>query len=137
MIRVLVVDDHEGVRDGLATLLDAAVDLVVVGTGADGATALVQAETLRPDVIMLDVAMPGMDGLRTAELLRLRHPHTPVIMLSVSVPGPVVRRARTVGAVGYVCKAGDPEELVAAVRLAASGGQWWCEQAATVLRLTP
>ena len=136
MIRVLVVDDHEGVRAGLASLLAAAADLVVVGTGADGRAALVQAEALRPDVITLDVAMPGMDGLRTAELLRLCHPHGRVIMLSASVPGRSVRRARAAGAVGYVCKGSDPEELMTAVRVTASGGQWWCEQAVAVLRLS-
>ncbi|MDT7578889.1 MAG: two-component system, NarL family, response regulator DesR, partial [Pseudonocardiales bacterium] len=74
MIRVLVVDDHEWVSDGVASVLDAADGMEVVGTGADGPAALVEAERLRPDVITLDVSMPGMDGLRTAELLRLRHP---------------------------------------------------------------
>jgi DNA-binding NarL/FixJ family response regulator len=135
MIRVLVVDDHEWVRDGVASVLDAAGDMEVVGTGADGHAALAEAERLRPDVITLDVTMPGMDGLAAAELLRLRHPRGRVIMLSSAVPGPSVRRARAAGAVGYLIKAGDPVELVAAVRATAAGGQWWCEQAAAVLRL--
>jgi len=77
-----------------------------------------------------------MDGLQTAELLRRRHPHGRVIMLSASVPGRSVRRARAAGAVGYVCKGSDPEELMTAVRVTASGGQWWCEQAVAVLRLS-
>jgi DNA-binding NarL/FixJ family response regulator len=136
MIRVLVVDDHEWVRDGVASVLDAAGDMEVVGTSADGHAAVAEAERLRPDVITLDVAMPGMDGLAAAELLRLRHPRGRVIILSSAVPGPPVRRARAAGAVGYLVKAGDPDELVAAVRATASGGQWWCEQAAAVLRLS-
>jgi DNA-binding NarL/FixJ family response regulator len=136
MIRVLVVDDHEWVRDGVASVLDAAGDMEVVGTGADGHAAVAEAERLRPDVITLDVAMPGMDGLTAAELLRLRHPRGRVIILSSAVPGPSVRRARAAGAVGYLVKAGDPDELVAAVRATAAGGQWWCEQAAAVLRLS-
>jgi DNA-binding NarL/FixJ family response regulator len=136
MIRVLVVDDHEWVRDGVASVLDAAGDMEVVGTGADGHAAVAEAERLRPDVITLDVAMPGMDGLTAAELLRLRHPRGRVIILSSVVPGPSVRRARAAGAVGYLVKAGDPDELVAAVRATAAGGQWWCEQAAAVLRLS-
>jgi DNA-binding NarL/FixJ family response regulator len=126
MIRVLVVDDHEWVRDGVASVLDAAGDMEVVGTGADGHAAVAEAE----------LAMPGMDGLTAAELLRLRHPRGRVIILSSAVPGPSVRRARAAGAVGYLVKAGDPDELVAAVRATAAGGQWWCEQAAAVLRLS-
>ena len=136
MIRVLVVDDHEWVRDGVASVLAAAGDMEVVGTGADGHAAVAEAERLRPDVITLDVAMPGMDGLTAAELLRLRHPRGRVIVLSSAVPGPSVRRARAAGAVGYLVKAGDPDELVAAVRATAAGGQWWREQAAAVLRLS-
>jgi two-component system, NarL family, response regulator LiaR len=134
MIRVLVVDDHEWVRDGLVSVLDAAPDLTVVGTGDDGYAALEQAERLRPDVITLDVVMPGMDGLTAAEHLNVRRPEARVIMLSVSVPGRTVHRARAAGAVGYLVKAGDPDELVAAVRATASGGQWWCGQAARALR---
>jgi DNA-binding NarL/FixJ family response regulator len=137
MIRVLVVDDHEWVRDGVASVLDVADDMEVVGTGADGHAALEEAERLRPDVITLDVSMPGMDGLRAAELLRLRHPRGRVIMLSAAVSEATVRRARAGGAAGYLVKAGDPDELVAAVRVTAAGGQWWCEQAAAVLRLSP
>ena len=135
MIRVLVVDDHEWVRDGVVSVLDSAADVVVVGTGADGHAALELAALLRPDVITLDVMMPGMDGFRVCRFLRDRgHPQARGIMLSASVPGPTVERARAVGAVGYLVKAGDPDELVAAVRAAAVGGQWWCEQAAAVLR---
>jgi two-component system, NarL family, invasion response regulator UvrY len=137
MIRVLVVDDHEGVRDSLAALLDAAADVVVAGTGATGPAALVQAEALRPDVVVLDVAMSVLDGLRTAAQLGLRHPRGRVVMVSVSVPAAAVRRARAVGAVGYVCKTGDAEDLLTAVRVVAAGGEWWCEQAAAVLALTP
>ena len=137
MIRVLVVDDHEWVREGLVAVLDAAADVAVVGTGADGPTALAQAGRLRPDVITLDVGMPGMDGLATAEQLRRRHPRGRVLMLSVSVPARAVHRARAAGAVGYLVKAGDPDELVAAVRTTAAGGQWWCDQAAAALRSAP
>ena len=134
MIRVLVVDDHEWVRDGLVSVLDAAPGLAVVGTGADGHAALAEAERLRPDVITLDVMMPGMDGLTAAEHLKVRHPQGKVIMLSASVPGRSVQRALAAGAVGYLVKAGDPDELVAAVRATAAGGQWWCDQAARALR---
>jgi DNA-binding NarL/FixJ family response regulator len=137
MIRVLVVDDHEWVRDGLVSVLDAAPDVAVVGTGANGYAALEQAERLQPDVITLDIVMPGMDGLTAAEHLKVRHPQSKVIMLSVSVPGRSVNRARAAGAVGYLVKAGDPDELVAAVRATASGGQWWCDQAARALRPAP
>ena len=137
MIRVLVVDDHEWVRDGIVSVLDAAPDLTVVGTGADGHAALAQAERLQPDVITLDVVMPGMDGLTAAEQLHVHHPQSRVIMLSAAVPGRLVYRARAAGAVGYLVKAGDPDELVAAVRATASGGQWWCDQAAWALRPAP
>ena len=136
MIRVLVVDDHEWLRAAVAEVLGGAGDMEVVGTGADGRAALAEAERLHPDVITLDVSMPGMDGLQAADLLRERHPRVRVIMLSAGVPGPSVQRARAAGAAGYVVKAGDPDELVAAVRAAAAGGQWWCEQAAAVLRLS-
>ena len=134
MIRILVVDDAEAVRLGVVAFLRVIPGLTVVGTCCDGSEATAATRTLRPDVVLMDVCMPGVDGITATTTLLAECPQARVLILSSSVDGAAVRRARRVGAVGYLLKSGEPDELVDAVTSAAAGGQWWCEPAAEALR---
>lgn len=119
MIRVLVVDDEQLVRSGLRLILEAAPDIIVVGEAADGAAALVEAYRLRPDVVLLDVRMPGTDGLTAAPRVVAAGPK--VIMLTTFDLDEYVHRALRAGAVGFLLKDTPPRELAAAVRTVAVG----------------
>jgi DNA-binding NarL/FixJ family response regulator len=118
---VLVVDDHAMVRSGLTVLIDATGDLHVVGEAADGRQAVELAAELLPDVVLMDLSMPGMDGVEaTRELLRQR-PDSVVVVLTSFSDQPRVSEALKAGAVGYLLKDCDPRDLIAAIRSAAEG----------------
>lgn len=120
-ITVLLADDHHLVRSGLAGLVDAADGMRVVGQAADGAAAVALATDLAPDVILMDLSMPGTDSVEaTREVLRLR-PGTRVVVLTSFSDHDRVSAAVAAGAVGYLLKDCEPEELIAAVRSAAKG----------------
>ncbi|MEU8296015.1 response regulator transcription factor [Micromonospora sp. NPDC048909] len=119
MIRVVVVDDEHLVRAGLRVILEAAPDITVVGEAADGSAALVEARRLRPDVVLLDVRMPGTDGLAAAPEVVAAGPK--VIMLTTFDLDEYVHQALRAGAVGFLLKDTPPRELAAAVRTVAAG----------------
>ena len=121
MIRVLLVDDHRLVRAGLTSLLATAADVEVVGEAADGAHALEQVAATSPDVVLMDLSMPVMDGVTATRALRTRHPETRVVVLSSFSDRSRVREAVAAGATGYVLKDCTPDELLSAVRSAADG----------------
>lgn len=134
MIRILVVDDIEAVRLGLVALLGSVPEVTVVGTCSDGNEVAAACRRLDPHVVLMDVSMPGMNGIDATPTVMAGCPDARVLILSSSVDGMTVRAARTVGAVGYLLKSGDPADLVDAILAAASGGQWWCRPAAEALR---
>ncbi|AGL16648.1 response regulator transcription factor [Actinoplanes sp. N902-109] len=121
MISILVVDDEWMVRAMLRTILGSAADLTVVGEAADGAEAVAQAQKLRPDVVLIDIRMPGRDGLSaTLDLVRL--PMAPkVIILTTFDLDEYVRTGLRNGAVGFLLKDASADEMIAAVRAAAAG----------------
>jgi DNA-binding NarL/FixJ family response regulator len=120
-IRVLVVDDHQVVRHGLRTFLDIQDDIEVVGEAADGAQAVEQAEVLRPDVMLLDLQLPSVDGVEALRMLRDRDNLTRVLVLtSFTEPAKVVPALRA-GAAGYLFKDVDPEALAQAIRAVHAG----------------
>jgi DNA-binding NarL/FixJ family response regulator len=120
-IRVLVVDDHPVVRQGLRTFLDLQDDIAVVGEAGDGRSCVGAAERLRPDVVLLDLRMPGSDGLDALRGLRERgNPAKVLVITSFSEPATVLPAMRA-GAAGYVYKDVDPGSLVAAIRSVHAG----------------
>jgi DNA-binding NarL/FixJ family response regulator len=121
MIRVLLADDHGLVRTGLISLLSTAADIEVVGEAADGAQALDLVAATRPDVVLMDLSMPVMDGVDATRAVRLRHPETRVVVLSSFADQGRVRDAITAGATGYVLKDCTPDEVRSAIRAAAEG----------------
>lgn len=121
MIRVVVADDHHLVRQGIRALLEKASDIQVVGEAEDGQQALDLIERLAPDVLLVDVAMPRMDGMQAIERVRLAHAATRTIILSMYSDEALVRQALRSGASGYVLKRSVVEELLLAVRAASRG----------------
>jgi DNA-binding NarL/FixJ family response regulator len=120
-IRVLVVDDQRLVRDGIASLLGIEPGLEVVGTAADGATAVELARQLRPDVVLMDVRMPTMDGVAATAAVRAELPDCRVLMLTTFDDEEYVVRALRAGASGYLLKDVPAADLAQAVRLAHAG----------------
>lgn len=121
MIRILLADDHQLVRAGLAVLIDNTEDLCVVGEAENGRLAVELAAELAPDVVLMDLSMPVMDGVEaTRELLR-RQPDSIVVVLTSFSDRARVTEALKAGAVGYLLKDSDPRDLLAAVRSAAEG----------------
>ena len=121
MIRVLLVDDHPVVRDGLKGMLAGAGDLEVVGEAADGLQALACVSDLMPDVVLMDLRMPAMDGATATARLREVAPHVKVLVLTTYDSDGDIVRAVEAGAVGYLLKDAPADELHRAVRSAARG----------------
>ncbi|AWL37660.1 MULTISPECIES: response regulator [Streptomyces] len=121
IIKVLLVDDHQVVRRGLRTFLEVQDDIEVVGEAADGAEGVDQAESLRPDVVLMDVKMPGTDGIEALRRLRaLGNPAKVLIVTSFTEQRTVVPALRA-GASGYVYKDVDPDALAGAIRSVHAG----------------
>jgi DNA-binding NarL/FixJ family response regulator len=120
-IRVLVVDDHEVVRAGLKMLLGRATGIEVVGEAADGGAAVESVAALAPDVVLMDLSMPGIDGVAATALLTQGHPSVRVVVLTTFADRDHVTAAIDAGAVGFMLKDADPGALADAVRSAARG----------------
>src|SRR5262249_26012180 len=124
-IRIMIVDDHPLVLAGLRALVqnDPAIDLV--GEATDGPLAVQLAIERKPDVIVLDLSLPGMSSIRVAQALRLQLPGCRIIVLSVHEDRAYLRRVLEIGISGYVLKRSAPQELIAAVRAVAAGGTYF------------
>jgi DNA-binding NarL/FixJ family response regulator len=120
-IRVAVVDDQTLIREGLASLLALAPDLTVVGQAADGREALALVAEQSPDVVLMDVRMPGMNGVAATRQIRARYPRTRVIVLTTFDDDEYVFESLRAGASGYLLKNADPDHLAAAIRAVHAG----------------
>jgi DNA-binding NarL/FixJ family response regulator len=121
MIRVLLADDHGVVRDGLARLLGSVADIEVVGAAADGDQAVKLAREHRPDVVLMDLRMPGMDGSEATRRLLESDPAMHVVILTSFSERDEILGALDAGAIGYLLKDAEPDELIRGVRAAAQG----------------
>ena len=124
MIRVLIVDDHAVVRAGLRLLLDAEPDIEVVGEAGSIDQAIFEARALKPDVILMDVVMPGRSGIEGSPAVLHEAPDAKLLVLSMQDDPTYVREAFAAGASGYVLKEAADTELVAAIREVAGGNQY-------------
>ncbi len=120
-IRVLLADDHAVVRDGLRYLLEAQGDITVVGSAANGRLAVQQAQQVVPDVVVMDIAMPELNGIDAARQIRKVSPSTHVIILSMHSTAEHIRHALQAGAQGYLLKESAGSEVVDAVRAVHAG----------------
>ena len=130
---MLIVDDHATMREGLVGLLDNGEDIVVVGTARDGAEAIAVADETVADVVLMDLSMPGMDGVDTTREIGARHPETKVVVLTSFSERERILEAVDAGAVGYLLKDADPEELRRGIRAAAEGNAPFSPRAAKAL----
>ena len=119
--RVLVVDDHRLVRAGLLSIFAGSEDLDVVGEASDGAQSVDLCEQLCPDLVLMDLSMPGMDGVEATRRITRRHPEVQVVVLTSFSEGERVRSALDAGAVGYLMKDADPEDLLYGIRAVVRG----------------
>jgi two-component system response regulator NreC len=124
VIRAVVVDDHAVVRSGIKLLLEREEDIEVVGEAGNAKDAIFRARALKPDVMLLDVVMPGESGIEVLPKLLKESPETKVLVLSMQDDPNYVREAFAAGAAGYVLKEAADEEVVSAVREIADGGRY-------------
>ncbi|MDZ7843567.1 MAG: response regulator transcription factor [Anaerolineales bacterium] len=120
-IRVILVDDHEMVRKGLALFLKAFDDLELVGEVGSGSEAIQLCSEILPDVVLMDLAMPGMDGVDTTQAIRKEFPQIQVIALTSFTQGDLVKNALKAGAIAYLIKDVSADELAQAIRAAHTG----------------
>ena len=121
-IRILLADDHPVVRDGLAAMLATQPDLAVVGEAGTGAEAVAEAARLRPDVVLMDLEMPALDGIEAIRLLRAADPTVQVVVLTAFDTDERIVGALQAGAQGYLLKGAPRAEIFAAVRTVSAGG---------------
>ena len=132
-IRVMVVDDHAVVRSGLKTFLSVIPDLQLVGEAAGGEEAVVRCGLLSPDVVLMDLMMPGMDGVTATRNIREKFPHVKVLALTSFEEDKLVQDALRAGAIGYLMKTVTARELASAIRAAHEGKMTLSPEAAQAL----
>lgn len=124
MIRVLIVDDHALVRMGIRRLLDDLPDIEVVAEAENGETALALVKLHQPEVVLLDMKMPGIDGWEVTRRLKKTSPHVKVIAVTALSTEPLPSRVLQLGAMGYLTKESGPEEMAAAIRKVVKGEKY-------------
>jgi DNA-binding NarL/FixJ family response regulator len=121
-LRILVADDHAVVRQGLKLLINSQPDMTVVGEAADGAAVLKQAAAVKPDIVVMDLSMPGMNGLVATRALKEARPSVEVVALTRHDDETFLQEVLRAGASGYVLKQSNPVEFLQAIRAVAAGG---------------
>jgi len=133
-IRILLADDHTIVRDGLRALLERQTDMSVVAEAADGRECVQLAERHSPDVVIMDVAMPEMNGIEAARRILSANPKTSVVILSMHRDESYVLRALRAGARGYLLKDSPRDDVLTAIRTVAAGRSWLSPQVSQILQ---
>ncbi len=123
-VTILLADDHAVVRDGLRALIDGSHDLKVVGVAGNGREAVAEAQRLRPDIVIMDIAMPELDGVEATRRITEKCPDTRVLILSMYLSAEHIYRALQAGAQGYVLKESAGDEVVEAIRALRAGKRY-------------
>ncbi len=135
MIKVLLADDHSIVRAGLRRIVEESGDMQVVAEAADGREAIRLVNKTTPDVAVIDISMPGWDGLEVISQLQTQHPKLPILVLTMHEEGQYVVRTIQAGAMGYLTKQSAPEQLVSAILKIYGGQRYITDEAAESLAL--
>ena len=135
MIKVLLADDHGIVRAGLRRIVEESGDMEVVAEAADGRETLRLVQEILPDVAVIDISMPGLDGLEVVSQLHGHYPDLPILILTMHEEGQYVVRAIQAGAMGYLTKQSAPEQLVKAIRKIHAGSRYLTDEATETLAL--
>jgi two-component system, NarL family, invasion response regulator UvrY len=135
MIKVLLADDHSIVRAGLRRIVEESGDIEVVAEAADGREAVLAVRREKPDVAVIDISMPVLDGLEVITQLNIEFPEIPILVLTMHEEHQYVIRAIETGAMGYITKQSAPEQLVKAIRKVHSGARFLTDDAAEALAL--
>jgi DNA-binding NarL/FixJ family response regulator len=135
MIKVLLADDHSIVRAGLARIIEESGDIQVVAEASDGREAIKKAMEAQVDVAVVDISMPGLDGLEVITQLQTLNPRLPVLVLTMHEEEQYVIRVFSAGAMGYITKRSAPEQLVTAIRKVYGGSRYLSDSAAELLAL--
>ena len=121
-LQIFLADDHVVVREGLKALINAQTDMIVIGEASDGQTAWQQAQACQPDVVIMDITMPGLNGVQATAQLKHACPAIKVLALSVHDDTSYLRQLLAAGACGYILKHAAAEDLIQAIRMVAAGG---------------
>jgi DNA-binding NarL/FixJ family response regulator len=135
LIRVLLADDHSIVRAGLRRIVEESGDMEVIAEASNGREAIRLVHDELPDVAVIDISMPGLDGLEVVSQLQRHYPELPILILTMHEEGQYVVRAIQAGARGYITKQSAPEQLVRAIRKVFSGSRYLTDEAAEALAL--
>ena len=135
MIKVLLADDHSIVRAGLRRIVEESGDMEVIAEADDGREAIRLVEKMDPDVAVIDISMPGLDGLEVISQLQTRQKKLPILVLTMHEEGQYVVRAIQAGAMGYITKQSAPEQLVNAIRKVHAGQRYLTDEATEALAL--
>ena len=135
MIKVLLADDHSIVREGLRRIIEESEDMEVIAEADDGRVAIQLAQEKLPDIAVVDISMPGLDGLEVVSQLKVYRPELPIIILTMHEEEQYVVRAIEAGAMGYVTKRSAPEQLVKAIRQVMGGTRYLTPEASEALAL--
>lgn len=133
MIRIILVDDHTLVREALQVVLEYDRDMAVVAAVGDGETALRMANELNPDVVVMDIALPGQSGIETTRRLLARHPEIRVLALSTYLDRRIIQQMLDVGASGYIAKSAAGADLKRGIRNVVAGRSYLCSEAARLV----
>jgi DNA-binding NarL/FixJ family response regulator len=126
-IKVLVVDDHSLVRDGISSMISSFADMEVIGEASDGEEAINKAYLIQPDIILMDIMLPGMNGVEAARIIKEKHSDIKILFLSMEVSEEFLNKVIKIGADGYVLKDIRKKELADAVRKAVSGERYFSQ----------
>lgn len=132
-IKILIADDHRLFREGLVNLLSQAPDIQVLGQSEDGQDIIQKAELLKPDIILMDITMPGLNGVEATGILKRTHPEIKIIALSMHSDNQYIKQILSQGAVGYLVKNCTYDQLIHAINLVYSGKKYLCEEIAETL----
>jgi len=134
MIRIVIADDDTLVRDGLKIIIDSEDDMEVVGLAKDGSQASLLYQELKPDVVLMDIRMPGTDGIHGTRMIKGSDPNAKVLMLTTFKDDEYIASAVKMGAKGYMLKNQSSDEIIGSIRLVCSGASIYGEEAATKLK---